>query len=82
VLKTHISMEILDNGVGFDVDWALMDAARRGRIGLLGMLERVRLIGGDLQIDSKSGRTTLRVRLAHWRPEEQPLSEPQAQTGA
>jgi signal transduction histidine kinase len=82
VLKTHISMEIQDNGVGFDVDWALMDAARRGRIGLLGMLERVRLIGGDLQIDSKSGRTTLRVRLAHWRPEEQPLSEPQAQTGA
>jgi signal transduction histidine kinase len=82
VLTTHISMEIQDDGVGFDVDWALMDAARRGRIGLLGMLERVRLIGGDLQIESKPGRTTLRVKLAHWRPEERPLSLPQAQAGA
>jgi signal transduction histidine kinase len=85
VLTAHIAMEIQDNGVGFDVDWALMDAARRGRIGLLGMLERVRLIGGDLQIDSKPGRTVVRVKLAHWRPEQQqpqPVELRQAQAGA
>ena len=68
VLKTHISLEISDNGKGFDVDWALMDASHRGRIGLLGMLERVRLIGGDLQIKSRPGATRLSVRLAHYRP--------------
>jgi signal transduction histidine kinase len=68
VLTTHISLEIADNGKGFDVDWALMDASRRGRIGLLGMLERVRLIGGDLQIKSRPGSTRLSVKLAHYRP--------------
>jgi signal transduction histidine kinase len=67
VLRTHIELEILDDGTGFDVEWTLMDAARRGRIGLIGMIERVRLIGGDLQIESRPGRTRLRVKLAHWR---------------
>ena len=73
VLKTHIALEILDNGKGFDVDWALMDAARRGHIGLLGMLERVRLIGGDLQITSQPGATRLSVKLAHYRPDDDAL---------
>jgi signal transduction histidine kinase len=69
VLKSHIALEICDDGVGFDVEWALVDGARRGRIGLLGMMERVRLIGGDLQIDSRpGGPTKLQVKLAHWRP--------------
>jgi signal transduction histidine kinase len=71
VLSTHIVLEIRDDGVGFDVDWTLIDAARGGRIGLLGMMERVRLIGGDLQIDSRpGGPTRLRVQLAHWRPDQ------------
>ena len=74
VLKTHIALEITDNGKGFDVDWALMDATRRGHIGLLGMLERVRLIGGDLQITSRPGATRLSVKLAHYRPDEDELS--------
>jgi signal transduction histidine kinase len=67
VLKTHIALEITDNGKGFDVNWELMDASRRGHIGLLGMLERVRLIGGDLQIDSKPGCTRLSVKLGHYK---------------
>jgi signal transduction histidine kinase len=71
VLDTHIALEIVDDGVGFDVDWELMDAARRGHIGLLGMIERVRLIGGDMRVDSRpGGPTKLQVRLAHWRPDE------------
>jgi signal transduction histidine kinase len=73
VLTTHIAMEVCDDGVGFDVDWALVDAAHRGRIGLLGMIERVRLIGGDLQIKSRPGRTRLEVKLAHWRPDDRPI---------
>jgi signal transduction histidine kinase len=82
VLTTHISMEIHDDGVGFDVDWALMDAARRGRIGLLGMIERVRLIGGDLQIHSRPGCTKLHVKLAHWRPGQASLALASSQPGA
>jgi signal transduction histidine kinase len=69
VLPTHIALQIQDDGVGFDVDWVLMDAARRGHIGLLGMIERVRLIGGDMRIESREGGPTkLRVQLARWRP--------------
>src|SRR4051794_9183701 len=82
VLTTHISMEIVDNGAGFDVEWALVDAAHRGRIGLLGMIERVRLIGGDLQIKSRPGATKLHVKLAHWRPGETPLVLASSQPGA
>jgi NarL family two-component system sensor histidine kinase YdfH len=82
VLTTHISMEIVDDGVGFDVDWVLMDAARRGRIGLLGMIERVRLIGGDLQIDSRPGHTKLKVKLAHWRPDQRPAELSQAHSAS
>jgi signal transduction histidine kinase len=75
VLATHIALEIVDDGVGFNVDWTLVDAARRGRIGLLGMVERVRLIGGDLQIQSRpGGPTKLQVKLEHWRPEQAPAS--------
>ncbi|HET8586745.1 MAG TPA: ATP-binding protein [Candidatus Limnocylindria bacterium] len=69
VLHSHIALEITDDGVGFDLDTALMEASRRGHIGLLGMMERVRLIGGDLQIRSRAGGPTkLEVKLAHWRP--------------
>ena len=34
---------------------------------LLGMLERVRLIGGDLQVESKPGCTRLSVKLSHYK---------------
>ena len=62
-------MEIWDNGVGFDVDWALMDAARRGRIGLLGMIERVRMLGGSCDIRSNVGvGTSVVVTIARWVP--------------
>jgi signal transduction histidine kinase len=72
VMRTHIALEITDDGIGFDVDATLVEAARRGRIGLLGMMERVRLIGGDLQIRSRpGGPTKLQVKLAHWRPGQQ-----------
>jgi signal transduction histidine kinase len=44
-------------------------AAQRGRLGLVGMGERVRLLGGTFQIDSKpGGPTTLRFSLPRWEP--------------
>jgi signal transduction histidine kinase len=78
VLDTHIALEIRDDGVGFDVDAALRSAAQRGHIGLLGMMERVRLIGGDMQIRSATGGPTrLSVKLVRWRP-----SQPDRRTAA
>ncbi|MDQ3630020.1 MAG: hypothetical protein M3417_01830 [Actinomycetota bacterium] len=67
---TQVDAIIEDDGVGFDVERALRDAARRGRMGLLGIVERVRLLGGFCDIDSRPGegcRVTLTV--ARWTPE-------------
>jgi signal transduction histidine kinase len=47
-----VSLEIEDNGQGFDVAQTVVAAARRGRLGIVGMNERVRLLGGVFAIDS------------------------------
>lgn len=53
-----------DDGRGFDVEMAAAGAASAGRVGLLGMRERVELLGGTLEVESgpESG-TTLFARL-------------------
>lgn len=58
---TSIVMEVSDNGKGFDVDTAL---AQEGgvHIGLAGMRDRVEILGGTIDIQSKPGTgTTVRV---------------------
>jgi two-component system sensor histidine kinase DegS len=52
-----IRMEISDNGRSFDVEKTL-GAKTRTRLGLIGMKERIEMIGGTLKIDSKLGRGT------------------------
>ena len=60
-------VEITDNGNGFEVEQALARAAQRGRLGLVGIAERVNLLGGTLEIDSTpGGPTTLRLALPRW----------------
>jgi signal transduction histidine kinase len=53
----HIILRIEDNGKGFDVHSCLKKAASEKRMGLGNMQERVRLLDGQLQIQSlpKSG---------------------------
>lgn len=51
----RVRIRINDNGSGFDVDAALNDPASSG---LIGMRERVMLLGGSLQIDSAVGQGT------------------------
>jgi signal transduction histidine kinase len=64
-----VRAEISDNGCGFDVERTLVDAARRGRIGLLGMSERVRLLGGTFDVHScPGGATVVSLSLPNWRP--------------
>src|SRR5579884_726528 len=53
----HVSVSVQDDGAGFDTRWV------RG-LGLLGMEERVRHVGGRFAIDSQPGRgTALRADL-------------------
>jgi signal transduction histidine kinase len=57
------TMAVSDNGRGFrPSEFAAL--AQRGKLGLLGMHERARLLGGGLEISSLPGRgTTITVRL-------------------
>jgi len=59
-----IGVLLEDDGHGFDAEAALRASTTSRRLGLLGMQERVRLLGGTLQIDSSPGDgATLIVRL-------------------
>jgi signal transduction histidine kinase len=64
-----IRAEILDNGHGFELEATLMRAAREGRVGLVAINERTRLLGGQCRIDSRpGGPTVVSIALARWRP--------------
>jgi signal transduction histidine kinase len=49
-----LSLTIVDNGCGFDPEKAKMD----GALGLIGMKERAEIVGGELLIESGSGKGT------------------------
>lgn len=53
-----------DDGKGFDADAALLESAGGGRFGLLGMRERLALVGGTLEVESQPGSgTTIYARV-------------------
>jgi PAS domain S-box-containing protein len=64
-----VELVVRDDGAGFDVTRTIERAASGGNLGLLGMRERVEILGGSLEIDSQSGEGT-RIRILL------PLSEP------
>lgn len=51
-------MSVRDNGKGFIVPRNLVDLPNAGKLGLAGMAERARLIGGRLSIVSSPGQGT------------------------
>jgi len=58
--RDDIRLEIVDTGVGFDRDAVLSGRA----LGLVGMQERVRLVNGDLVIESRpDAGTSIRARV-------------------
>ena len=64
-----VEAQVTDNGQGFDPESTLMRAARRGRLGLVAIHERVRLLGGQCRIDSRiGGPTVVWVALERWEP--------------
>ena len=65
--RDRVEATVTDDGRGFDLESTLMRAAREGRIGLLAMNERVRLLGGQCRIDSSTGGpTVVSVALEPW----------------
>jgi signal transduction histidine kinase len=64
-----VEARIIDDGRGFDLEPTLMRAAREGRMGLLAMNERVRLLGGQCRIESRpGGPTVVSITLEPWLP--------------
>jgi signal transduction histidine kinase len=63
----RIELRVEDDGRGFDAAAALADSARRGRLGLVSMSERVRLLGGEFDLDSRPGGPT-RVSISLYAP--------------
>ncbi len=61
----HLSIEVFDDGEGFDAGNTWFDLQRRTSIGVASMRERVAELGGDFQIDSTPGVGT---RLRAWLP--------------
>lgn len=56
--ETEICLRVEDNGQGFDVD-AVMQGSELNFLGLMGMMERASLIGGDCQINSRRDKGTI-----------------------
>lgn len=60
----EIRVTITDNGRGFELKGRLDDLPRSGKLGLAGMRERARLLGGTLEVKSIPGKgTTLIVEM-------------------
>jgi len=53
-----ITAVITDNGIGFELPEKVGDLSRSGKLGLVGMEERVRLLDGSLDIKSEPGKGT------------------------
>ena len=67
--RNSTDVRITDNGTGFEVSHALARAAKRGRLGVVGIGERVRMLGGTFDLESQpGGPTTLSFALPRWRP--------------
>jgi signal transduction histidine kinase len=68
-LDGAIRMRIKDDGKGFQVE-RVLDAEKNKRLGLLGMRERLEMVGGNINIESAPGEGTTiqaQVPLAHGR---------------
>jgi len=65
--RDGVRATVTDDGRGFDPDTALAAAASTGHLGLAGVYERARLLGGQINVDSRpGGPTVISVSLPAW----------------
>jgi signal transduction histidine kinase len=69
-LPHAVLMEIKDDGKSFDVAHAL-DSRKNKRLGLIGMRERVEMVGGTFNVESAPGRGTTISALLPFKPADQ-----------
>jgi len=53
-----VILDIIDNGTGFELPERWGDFASVGRLGIVGMQERARIIGGNFSVQSELGKGT------------------------
>ena len=56
--EDNVKLSISDNGKGFEVPESIGDLTSAGRLGIMGMFERARLLRGTLDIKSELGKGT------------------------
>ena len=57
-----VKVEVEDDGIGFDLDSTQMISPENGRgLGLMGMQERIELLGGEIIVKSNPGFGTLLI---------------------
>jgi signal transduction histidine kinase len=67
--RSCVELHVEDDGDGFEVSRTLLHAAQRGRLGIVGSSERVRLLGGTFDISSRpGGPTRVSLTLPRWQP--------------
>jgi signal transduction histidine kinase len=57
-MQDKAKLIVSDDGIGFELPKALCEFASQGRLGLIGMQERVRLLNGNLSVESEVGKGT------------------------
>ena len=72
-----IRAQVTDDGRGFDPETTVARAARAGRLGLVGMHERMRMLGGQTRIESRpGGPTVVSAVLPRWSSDEEDQTSP------
>ncbi len=56
--EKQVDVNISDNGIGFELSDTINDLTQTGKLGLIGMQERARLLGASLSFDSSPGKGT------------------------
>lgn len=56
--QSYITVTVSDDGSGFQIPENIEELSKRGKLGILGMQERVQLLGGSLDIESQPGKGT------------------------
>lgn len=60
----HYVAEIVDDGIGFDYDFVSNNAIKDKKFGLYSVIERVKYLGGEIEIDTKINKgTSVIIRL-------------------
>jgi two-component sensor histidine kinase len=72
-----VDAQVTDDGRGFDPETTLVQAAREGHLGVVGIHERVRMLGGQARIESRpGGPTVISVSLPSWKGGRMPADSP------